>query len=898
MKRSILTNAIVTLLYTIFLICITAIHVKSQVNCEDYHWEYEGETGPDTWATCFADCGGQSQSPIALSGSEPDNIPTALETHYEDVPIELINNGHTVEFEYEAGSTFTLEGEAYNLLQFHFHTGSEHTINGTRYAMEAHLVHQNAMTGQLAVIGVMFEEGAENAFLKNFSDNLPVSEGDHYSSAGLVNVGNLIPSSGGYYTYSGSLTTPPCSEIVTWIVMKRPVEASAEQLSNFHTIMGDNYRPLQDLNGRTVTESNCEDYHWEYEDPTGPDTWATCFADCGGQSQSPIALSGLEPDDSPTTLETHYEDVPIELINNGHTVEFEYEAGSTFTLEGEAYNLLQFHFHTGSEHTINGTRYAMEAHLVHQNAITGQLAVIGIMIEEGAENAFLKNFSDNLPASEDDHYSSAGLVNVGNLIPSSGGYYTYSGSLTTPPCSEIVTWIMMKRPVEASAEQLSNFHTIMGDNYRPLQDLNGRTVTESNCEDYHWEYEDPTGPDTWATCFADCGGQSQSPIALSGSEPDDIPTALETHYEDVSIELINNGHTVEFEYEAGSTFTLEGEAYNLLQFHFHTGSEHTINGTRYAMEAHLVHQNAMTGQLAVIGVMIDEGGENAFLKNFSDNLPASEDNHYSSAGLVNVGNLIPSSGGYYTYSGSLTTPPCSEIVTWIVMKRPVEASAEQLSNFHTIMGDNYRPLQDLNGRTVTESGCQPPSIVLHEILSDRSFSINWNAVEGSSGYYVRLRFAGQQKFVIRARVRGTKVLVTAPALRSYEIQIQTDCGEGNLSEYSDLVTISTAKSISAPINDLYDGDVEIIEVLEAGFQEVSIRPNPVTDILNVTYMSDESSEVILYGLDGRIIEVSKFDNGIVRHTLDLEELENGVYILQINTDSGIVRNKRIVKLRH
>ena len=225
------------------------------VDCDNFQWAYEGNEGPANWFECNTDCGGTVQSPIDVTGAQADASLTALSTHFEAVPVELINNGHTVEFEYEAGSKLTLNGADFELLQFHFHTESEHTVNGTHYPMEAHLVHKNNATGALAVIGIFFEEGAENVFLKNFSDNLPAAKDDHVSdSATTVDVTDLLPADNSYFTYSGSLTTPPCSEIVTWLVMKTPVEASADQISKFHTIMHDNNRPIQGLNGRTITE--------------------------------------------------------------------------------------------------------------------------------------------------------------------------------------------------------------------------------------------------------------------------------------------------------------------------------------------------------------------------------------------------------------------------------------------------------------------------------------------------------------------------------------------------------------------------------------------------------------------------------------------------------------------
>jgi carbonic anhydrase len=253
MKQSYFLFAAITVIAILFTSCQKDDDDTPIVDCTEYHWEYDGDSAPETWPVCTSDCGGNAQSPVNIAGATTDASLMALETHYEQVPIELINNGHTVEFEYEAGSVLKLNGDDYALLQFHFHTSSEHTVDGTQYPMEAHLVHRNS-AGALAVIGIFFEEGSENAFLKNFSDHLPAAAEDHFSSEDVVNVESLLPSNAHYYTYTGSLTTPPCSEIVTWLVMKAPVEASALQISAMHSIVHDNYRPVQPLNGRTIRE--------------------------------------------------------------------------------------------------------------------------------------------------------------------------------------------------------------------------------------------------------------------------------------------------------------------------------------------------------------------------------------------------------------------------------------------------------------------------------------------------------------------------------------------------------------------------------------------------------------------------------------------------------------------
>lgn len=246
-----------SLLLSIFslLIFLPSCQNDDEINCNTYKWEYFGDEAPDTWPICTAECGGQSQSPVNITGAVTDNDLKVLVTNYKPVPINLINNGHTLQFNYDDGSTINVNGEEYKLLQFHFHGLSEHTVDEKQFPLEVHLVHQNA-AGDLAVVGVFFEAGSENTFLSNFTGNLPVSEDQNYTSEDMVNVEDVLPTETGYYTYSGSLTTPPCSEIVTWLVMRSPVEASNNQIQEMNAILKDNFRPIQALNGRQIAQFN------------------------------------------------------------------------------------------------------------------------------------------------------------------------------------------------------------------------------------------------------------------------------------------------------------------------------------------------------------------------------------------------------------------------------------------------------------------------------------------------------------------------------------------------------------------------------------------------------------------------------------------------------------------
>lgn len=171
---------------------------------------------------------------------------------YDPTPLRVLNNGHTVQVNYEHGSTMTVEGKTYELVQFHFHAPSEHAIDGKLCDMEVHLVHRNS-EGKLAVISILMNVGRENLALREIWQNLPRQVGpENLVQRNVVNAHDFLPHNATHYRYMGSLTTPPCSEGVNWFVMSQPIEVSREQVEQFASIIGANNRPLQEVNNRLI----------------------------------------------------------------------------------------------------------------------------------------------------------------------------------------------------------------------------------------------------------------------------------------------------------------------------------------------------------------------------------------------------------------------------------------------------------------------------------------------------------------------------------------------------------------------------------------------------------------------------------------------------------------------
>jgi carbonic anhydrase len=219
------------------------------------HWSYSGNTGPAHWAELspeYAACGeGKAQSPVNITHAKHAKL-SHIEVDYKPSSLDVINYGHTIQSDYEPGSSITLDGKTYDLVQFHFHHLSENTLNGKHFPLEGHLVHKSE-DGKLAVIAVFFEEGRENPAIATVWAHMPKTAVSENKPGGVnVNASQLLPDSREYYTYAGSLTTPPCTEGVTWLVMSHRMTVSKQQVAAFATLEPADDRPTQPLNGRRI----------------------------------------------------------------------------------------------------------------------------------------------------------------------------------------------------------------------------------------------------------------------------------------------------------------------------------------------------------------------------------------------------------------------------------------------------------------------------------------------------------------------------------------------------------------------------------------------------------------------------------------------------------------------
>jgi carbonic anhydrase len=222
------------------------------------HWSYNGDGGPESWGSLkpeFAKCStGTRQSPIDIRGGVPVDL-DPVQFDYRASGINVLDNGHTIQVNVGGGNSIEVMGRRYELVQFHFHRPSEERINGRQFDMVAHLVHKDP-EGRLAVVAVLLDRGSAHPLVQTVWNNLPLEKGDEVAARATLDLTELLPKDRRYYTYMGSLTTPPCSEGVLWMVMQQPVTVSNDQIAVFSRLYPMNARPIQSAAGRLIKQSN------------------------------------------------------------------------------------------------------------------------------------------------------------------------------------------------------------------------------------------------------------------------------------------------------------------------------------------------------------------------------------------------------------------------------------------------------------------------------------------------------------------------------------------------------------------------------------------------------------------------------------------------------------------
>ena len=230
------------------------ILLGSAASEEGVHWTYSGASGPEHWgeiSEAFATCSsGRSQSPIdVVDPIEAELGP--IELSYRGSTTAIVNNGHTLQVDVDPGNTLDLEGQTFELAQFHFHHPSEHRIQGKSFPLEAHFVHRNEQ-GELAVVAVLFRNGPRSRGLETIGASAPSSSGETRALNIPIADLKIVPEGRAYYRYTGSLTTPPCTEGIRWLILKATGSVASKQVESFVKIIGEDARGPQPLNGRLV----------------------------------------------------------------------------------------------------------------------------------------------------------------------------------------------------------------------------------------------------------------------------------------------------------------------------------------------------------------------------------------------------------------------------------------------------------------------------------------------------------------------------------------------------------------------------------------------------------------------------------------------------------------------
>lgn len=744
------------------------------------------DVSPDEYFQQFASCSGRQQSPIHI---DTEKVVTAGKrvnlyermTHRVMSDIHLNYTGQVVSLHGQFGS-MQLFGFTFYLQDVQVRCPAEHVVDGHRAEAELQLLlRREGPEGEgkeLIIISLLLRSGADNPLLQlSLQQSLGQS---HRSSFDLLEMLEK-PLGGSFYHYDGSLTTPPCSETVKWFVLETTATVSEAQVAAIRSLSeGAFQRPLQPLGGRRVVKDSILGCGLESQMLRGngsdwnyivPQCWAAHYGDCGGSRQSPInipvkLLSEQKPQLSVEKLlhSVRYVDgKDLAVKNSGASLQVDAVNGNLGKIhfQGVDYVVLQFHFHFPAEHLFDGKQAAGEMHIVHQRlGCSGfeDLLVIGILLQEGEESSFLRRLGLPGDAPKTNLQPLHAIKEPVNLATEfqkqlRGSFFHYEGSLTTPPCSETVKWLVLTETFSVAREQILAFKTtIHGDprNSRGAQLMNGRPIVqdstqlgvaelrkgkgEMGCPASAPQVQAPWGylyPDCWVKDYPDCGGRVQSPINIPRQDVEhrdvlyvDLQAAA-SYTAAVGKNLRNMGYNLQVDADGSDLGYLQyqGHRYLVRQFHIHCPAEHLLDGEAFACEVHVVHQrNGSTGfqDLLVVGILYESGAsfeDDAFLGrvfNLSGTPPGFGEPPAAIRGAVDLSHEYKDAlaSGFYNYDGSLTTPPCTESVTWFLLSTTMKMSLGQLRVFKSLYVDpaNNRLIQLRGGRAIFRNGVAADSV--------------------------------------------------------------------------------------------------------------------------------------------------------------------------------------------
>ncbi len=493
------------LLNTLLLI---SINLYAKTNGDKNVWSYKGKTSSEFWHTLtdeYSICkDGMSQSPIDISDTKKSEG-SKIVFYYANMPLEIINTGNITRIYVSQGSYIIYNKVKYQLTNIDFHCPSEHTRNGKTYSGEIQLFHQNSK-GKRLIISVFIGLTKENEFFDLLIKYLPhdINRLKKFGHV-MINPSDFLPSYDSYYKYEGSLTYPPCEEGITWIIMRSPLSITWKQLKKLKKVAKNNIRDVQEINTRDIYEvikgktkvtrlsskhvvsgKSTAEVFWSYDGGAGPENWGNLtpeYRDCRhGKKQSPINIYKYKKEKL-NEIKFNYANHPLKLINNSHTLRITFTKGSFILIGTDKYDLKYMEFHYPSEHKLKGRQYHFEIQFFHEND-NGKIVVVSVFLKKGIENPVITELWHHFPKEQNKPKSVFNMfINPADLLPTTGSYYTYVGSLTKPPCKEGVVWYIMEEPLEMSFPQINRFAALIGENIRPLQSSYNKDVQYNESKD-------------------------------------------------------------------------------------------------------------------------------------------------------------------------------------------------------------------------------------------------------------------------------------------------------------------------------------------------------------------------------------------------------------------------------